>query len=1116
MKLETVTTKTYSVVLAATFEDSSNSSMGLVLLLDSPKNVRPANFNRLKKCIIEVVNDTSFDDGKVRVGVVTFSSSSKATFEDSSNSSMGLVLLLDSPKNVRPANFNRLKKCIIEVVNDTSFDDGKVRVGVVTFSSSSKATFEDSSNSSMDLVLLLDSPKKVRPANFNRLKKCIIEVVNDTNFDDGKAWVGVVTFSSSSKATFEDSSNSSMGLVLLLDSPKNVRPANFNRLKKCIIEVVNDTSFDDGKVRVGVVTFSSSSKATFEDSSNSSMDLVLLLDSPKKVRPANFNRLKKCIIEVVNDTSFDDGKAWVGVVTFSSSSKATFEDSSNSSMGLVLLLDSPKNVRPANFNRLKKCIIEVVNDTSFDDGKVRVGVVTFSSSSKATFEDSSNSSMGLVLLLDSTKNVRPANFNRLKKCIIEVVNDTSFDDGKVRVGVVTFSSSSKATFEDSSNSSMDLVLLLDSPKKVRPANFNRLKKCIIEVVNDTNFDDGKAWVGVVTFSSSSKATFEDSSNSSMGLVLLLDSPKNVRPANFNRLKKCIIEVVNDTSFDDGKVRVGVVTFSSSSKATFEDSSNSSMDLVLLLDSPKKVRPANFNRLKKCIIEVVNDTSFDDGKAWVGVVTFSSSSKATFEDSSNSSMGLVLLLDSPKNVRPANFNRLKKCIIEVVNDTSFDDGKVRVGVVTFSSSSKATFEDSSNSSMGLVLLLDSPKNVRPANFNRLKKCIIEVVNDTSFDDGKVRVGVVTFSSSSKATFEDSSNSSMDLVLLLDSPKKVRPANFNLLKKCIIEVVNDTSFDDGKAWVGVVTFSSSSKATFEDSSNSSMGLVLLLDSPKNVRPANFNRLKKCIIEVVNDTSFDDGKVRVGVVTFSSSSKATFEDSSNSSMGLVLLLDSPKNVRPANFNRLKKCIIEVVNDTSFDDGKVRVGVVTFSSSSKATFEDSSNSSMDLVLLLDSPKKVRPANFNRLKKCIIEVVNDTSFDDGKAWVGVVTFSSSSKATFEDSSNSSMGLVLLLDSPKKVRPANFNRLKKCIIEVVNDTSFDDGKVRVGVVTFSSSSKATFEDSSNSSMGLVLLLDSPKNVRPANFNRLKKCIIEVVNDTSFDDGKVRVGVVTFSSSSKDI
>ncbi|XP_046368360.2 cartilage matrix protein-like [Haliotis rufescens] len=236
----------------------------------------------------------------------------------------------------------------------------------------------------------------------------------------------------------------------------------------------------------------------------------------------------------------------------------------------------------------------------------------------------------------------------------------------------------------------------------------------------------------------------------------------------------------------------------------------------------------------------------------------------------------------------------------------------------------------------------------------------------------------------------------------------------------------------------------------------------------------------------------------------------------MDLVLLLDSPKKVRPGNFDRLEKCIIEVVNDTSFDDGKVRVGVVTFSSSSKATFEDSSNSSMDLVLLLDSPKNVRPANFNRLKKCIIEVVNDTSFDDGKVQVGVVTFSSSSKATFEDSSNSSMDLVLLLDSPKKVRPANFNHLKKCIIKVVNDTSFDDGKVRVGVVTFSSSSKATFEDSSNSSMDLVLLLDLPKKVRPGKFDRLMKCIIEVVNDTSFDDGKVQVGVVTFSSSSKDI
>ncbi|XP_048248028.1 collagen alpha-5(VI) chain-like [Haliotis rufescens] len=112
-----------------------------------------------------------------------------------------------------------------------------------------------------------------------------------------------------------------------------------------------------------------------------------------------------------------------------------------------------------------------------------------------------------------------------------------------------------------------------------------------------------------------------------------------------------------------------------------------MDLDFLLDSSESVGPTNFDRLQKCIIEVVNDTSFDDGKAWVGVVTFSSSSKATFEDSSNSYMDLVLLLDSPKNLRPANFNRLKKCIIEVVNDTSFDDGKVRVGVVTFSSSSK---------------------------------------------------------------------------------------------------------------------------------------------------------------------------------------------------------------------------------------------------------------------------------------------------------------------------------------------------------------------------------------------------------------------------------------------
>ncbi|XP_046368343.2 mucin-17-like [Haliotis rufescens] len=63
------------------------------------------------------------------------------------------------------------------------------------------------------------------------------------------------------------------------------------------------------------------------------------------------------------------------------------------------------------------------------------------------------------------------------------------------------------TFEDCTDSSMDLVILLDSSGSVGSTNFLRFKQLMIEVVSAVNIDDGMARVAVVTFSTSAKVEF---------------------------------------------------------------------------------------------------------------------------------------------------------------------------------------------------------------------------------------------------------------------------------------------------------------------------------------------------------------------------------------------------------------------------------------------------------------------------------------------------------------------------------------------------------------------------------------------------------------------------------
>ncbi|XP_046344710.2 collagen alpha-1(XII) chain-like [Haliotis rufescens] len=98
--------------------------------------------------------------------------------------------------------------------------------------------------------------------------------------------------------------------------------------------------------------------------------------------------------------------------------------------------------------------------------------------------------MDLVFLLDSSGSVGRANFDRLKKLIIEVVKDTSIDDGKVRVGVVTFSSSSHVEFYLNSYNSRN-----DIESAIKNINYKQGNTNIASGLKTANTNVFQTWNG---------------------------------------------------------------------------------------------------------------------------------------------------------------------------------------------------------------------------------------------------------------------------------------------------------------------------------------------------------------------------------------------------------------------------------------------------------------------------------------------------------------------------------------------------------------------------------------------------------------------------------------------
>ncbi|XP_014909653.1 cartilage matrix protein-like isoform X2 [Poecilia latipinna] len=241
----------------------------------------------------------------------------------------------------------------------------------------------------------------------------------------------------------------------------------------------------------------------------------------------------------------------------------------------------------------------------------------------------------LVFIVDSSRSVRPSEFEQVKVFLTNVINGLNVGPNATRVGVVNYASRVKN--EVSMKTHRTKIALVKAVSKIEPLSTGTMTGSAIQFALN------------VAFSEAEGARAKSPDVSKVAIIVTDGRPQDNVKDVAQRARDAGIEI-----FSIGVGRVDMTTLRQMASEPLDDHvdyvesysviekltkkfqeafcapcGNAAIDAVFVIDGSKSVRPENFELVKKWINQIIDKLEVSEKNAHVGLVQYSSTVKTEF-------------------------------------------------------------------------------------------------------------------------------------------------------------------------------------------------------------------------------------------------------------------------------------------------------------------------------------------------------------------------------------------------------------------------------------------------------------------------------------------------------
>ncbi|XP_028254133.1 cartilage matrix protein isoform X2 [Parambassis ranga] len=239
----------------------------------------------------------------------------------------------------------------------------------------------------------------------------------------------------------------------------------------------------------------------------------------------------------------------------------------------------------------------------------------------------------LVFIIDSSRSVRPAEFEQVKVFLAKVIEGLDVGPNATRVGVVNYASRVKN--EVSLKTHRTKAGLVKAVTKIEPLSTGTMTGLAIQFSLNVAFSEGEGARSKPEISKVAIIVTDGRPQDNVKEVAqrARDAGIEIFAIGVGRVDMSTLRQMASDPLDDHVDYVESYSVIEKLTKKFQEAfcacGNAATDVVFLIDGSKSVRPENFELVKKWINQIIDKLDVSESKTHVGLVQYSSSVRQEF-------------------------------------------------------------------------------------------------------------------------------------------------------------------------------------------------------------------------------------------------------------------------------------------------------------------------------------------------------------------------------------------------------------------------------------------------------------------------------------------------------
>ncbi|GAB1610759.1 hypothetical protein Ahia01_001362400 [Argonauta hians] len=1009
-----------------------------------------------------------------------------------------IVFILDSSTSVTDTNFKKVLAFVKDFLSEASIDSGRVRVGVVIYSTDVTVEFH---------------------LNRYRSKSAVLQAIDNIPYIYGSTnTYGGLHTARTQMFTAQNGDRADVPniIILLTDGVSNI-----NALQTIPeAEAVRAQNIHIYAVGIGLAETTELDQIASSPPSENSFTVQ------------DFNELEGLKHQIFD--SFCPGKPQITTLPTRSHGRC-----SAALADIVFILDSSTSVTDTNFKKVLAFVKDFLSEASIDSGRVRVGVVIYSTDVTVEFH---------------------LNRYRSKSAVLQAIDNIPYIYGSTNTYAGLHTARTQmftAQNGDRADVPNIIILLTDGV-----SNINALQTIPeAEAVRAQNIHIYAVGIGLAETTELDQIASSPPSENSFtvqdfneleglkhqifdsfcpgrcsaalaDIVFILDSSTSVTDTNFKKVLAFVKDFLSEASIDSGRVRVGVVIYSTDVTVEFH---------------------LNRYRSKSAVLQAIDNIPYIYGSTnTYGGLHTARTQMFTAQNGDRADVPniIILLTDGVSNINAlqtipeAEAVRAQNIHIYAVGIGLAETTELDQIASSPPSENSFTVQDfneleglkhqifdsfcpgrCSAALADIVFILDSSTSVTDTNFKKVLAFVKDFLSEASIDSGRVRVGVVIYSTDVTVEFH---------------------LNRYRSKSAVLQAIDNIPYIYGSTnTYGGLHTARTQMFTAQNGDRADVPniIILLTDGVSNINAlqtipeAEAVRAQNIHIYAVGIGLAETTELDQIASSPPSENSFTVQDfneleglkhqifdsfcpgrCSAALADIVFILDSSTSVTDTNFKKVLAFVKDFLSEASIDSGRVRVGVVIYSTDVTVEFH---------------------LNRYRSKSAVLQAIDNIPYIYGSTnTYGGLHTARTQMFTAQNGDRADVPniIILLTDGV-----SNINALQTIPeAEAVRAQNIHIYAVGIGLAETTELDQIASSPPSENSFtvqdfneleglkhqifdsfcpgrcsaalaDIVFILDSSTSVTDTNFKKVLAFVKDFLSEASIDSGRVRVGVVIYST-----